>query len=126
MPSPTTAALFKINNVTIAEVANATVNLTQTSIDVTSIGATYKAFEYGFPEGTIELELFYDSADHSAIPEAIENGNFLTGAEVVWASGKSIKGNAIVESVAISVAPNGVAQANVTLRFANSAITVVG
>lgn len=126
MPSPTTAASFKINNAVIAEVANATVNLTQTSIDVTSIGATYKAFEYGLAEGTVELELFYDSTDHSALPEAIENGTQLTGAEVVWASGKSIKGNALVESVAISVAPNGVAQANVTLRFANSAITVVG
>lgn len=126
MPSPTTAAAFKINNATIAETASATTNLTQTSIDVTSVGASYKALEYGFLEGTVDVELFYDSADHSTIAEAIENKTVLQAVEVLWATGKSIKGDALVEQFSISVAPNGVAQANVTLRFANSAITVAG
>ncbi len=124
MPSPTSAASFKINGSTIAEVATATVNLTQASIDVTAIGDTYKKYEYGMCEGTIDVELFYDSADHATISNAIANGTKLTDAEVVWASGKSIKGNAVVESCSISVAPNGVAQANATLRFADTAITV--
>lgn len=126
MPSPTTAASFKINGSAYAEVGSATVNLTQTPIDVTAVGDTFRKHEYGFAEGTVDLELFYDSTDHSALPEAIENGTKLTLAEVVWASGKSIKGDAIVESFSLSVAPNGVAQANVTLRFSNSAITVTG
>ena len=124
MPSPTSAAEFRINGTTIAEVAQATVNVSQQSIDVTAIGDLFKKFEYGMLEGTIELTLFYDSTDHGTISNAIANGTFLTNAEVVWASGKSIKGNAIVESCSISVAPNGVAQATASLRFANVAITV--
>jgi hypothetical protein len=124
MPSPTTAASFKINTAVIADVASATLNISRQQIDVTPIDATYRVTEQGFLEGTISLEMFYD-ASHTALVTGISAGTVITAAEVLWASGKSIKGDAFVSEFSISLAPNGVAMATCTLIFSNSAITVV-
>lgn len=124
MPSPTTAASFKINTAVIADVASATVNISRQQIDVTPIDSTYRQMAQGFLEGTISLEMFYDTS-HTALVAGISAGSVITDAEVLWASGKSIKGNAFVSEFNISLAPNGVAMATCTLVFQNAAITVV-
>ena len=122
MASPTTLALFSWGGTTMPSVGSATVNITQTPIDITDLGSTYKKHSYGLLEGTISLELFYNGTDHKTITDALT-----TGAEAValvaWSTSKSISGNALVESLSITVAPNGVATANIELRFTNGAIS---
>ena len=122
MASPTTLALFSWGGTTMPSVGSATVNITQTPIDITDLGSTYKKHSYGLLEGTISLELFYNATDHKLITDALT-----TGAEAValvaWSTSKSISGNALVESLSITVAPNGVATANIELRFTNGAIS---
>ena len=122
MASPTTLALFSWGGTTMPSVGSATVNITQTPIDITDLGSTYKKHSYGLLEGTISLELFYNATDHKTITDALT-----TGAEAValvaWSTSKSISGNALVESLSITVAPNGVATANIELRFTNGAIS---
>ena len=122
MASPTTLALFSWGGTTMPSVGSATVSLTHTPIDITDLGSTYKKHSYGLLEGTISLELFYNATDHKLITDALT-----TGAEAValvaWSTSKSISGNALVESLSITVAPNGVATANIELRFTNGAIS---
>ena len=122
MASPTTLALFSWGGTTMPSVGSATANITQTPIDITDLGSTYKKHSYGLLEGTISLELFYNATDHKTITDALT-----TGAEAValvaWSTSKSISGNALVESLSITVAPNGVATANIELRFTNGAIS---
>ena len=122
MASPTTLALFSWGGTTMPSVGSATGSLTHTPIDITDLGSTYKKHSYGLLEGTISLELFYNATDHKTITDALT-----TGAEAValvaWSTSKSISGNALVESLSITVAPNGVATANIELRFTNGAIS---
>jgi hypothetical protein len=122
MASPTTLALFKWNATTMASVGSATVSITQTPIDITDLGSSYKKHAYGLLEGTISLEVFYNTTDHKLITDALT-----TGAEAValvqWATNVSISGNAMVESLSMTLAPNGVATANIELRFTNGAIS---
>lgn len=119
MPSPGTQASLKINNSTIDDTARATLNLNRTPIDVTSVGASHRAFEYGITEGTCDAEFFLD-ASHHTILEGLRDGTSLTGVEIVWATGVSIKGNALVSNVSISVAPNAVAQCSCTFTYTGS------
>lgn len=114
---------FEVNGTTISQVASATVNITQASIDVTEIDSTFKEMEYGFAEGTVDVEVFFDSAVHGWLT-SINTGAKLTAVKLIWTTGKSIAGDALVESASISVAPNGVVQGNFTFRFANSALTI--
>lgn len=122
MASPTTLALFSWGGATMPSVGSATVSLTQTPIDITDLGSTYKKHAYGLLEGTVSLELFYNETDHKLITDALTTGGTAT-ALVAWASSKSISGTAMVESLSITVAPNGVATANIELRFTNAAIS---
>ena len=122
MASPTTLALFSWGGTTMPSVGSATANLTQTPIDITDLGSTYKKHSYGLLEGTISLELFYNGTDHKTITDALTTGAEAT-ALVAWSTSKSISGNALVESLSITVAPNGVATANIELRFTNGAIS---
>jgi len=120
-------AVFSINAAAVGEVASATLTVSRQPIEVTAIGDTYRKHEYGIVDGTVNLELFWDTAGvtgHNTIVTALENGTLLTAAAVVWESGKSISGNAYVQDVSITVAPNGVAQATCTLIFSGSAITI--
>ena len=122
MASPTTLALFSWGGTTMPSVGSATVNLTQTPIDITDLGSTFKKHAYGLLEGTVSLELFYNETDHKTITDALTTGATAT-ALVAWATSKSISGTAMVESLSITVAPNGVATANIELRFTNAAIS---
>lgn len=120
-------AVFSIATAAVGEVASATLTVSRQPIEVTAIGDTYRKHEYGIVEGTVNLELFWDTAGvagHDTIITALENGTLLTAASVVWETGKSIAGDAYVQDVAITVAPNGVAQATCTLIFSGSAITI--
>lgn len=124
MPSPTTAASFSIGASVVADVVSATVNVSRQQIDVTPIDSTYRQMVQGFLEGSITLEMFFDTS-HAALVTGISAGSVITDAKVLWASSKSISGDAFVSEFSISVAPNGVAMATCTLIFQNSAITVV-
>jgi hypothetical protein len=104
-------------------VGSATVNITQSPIDITDLGSTYKKHAYGLLEGTVSLELFYNATDHKIITDALTTGGTAT-ALVEWSTSKSISGTAMVESLSLTVAPNGVATANIELRFTNGAITL--
>lgn len=120
-------AIFSISGSAVGDVASATLTVSRQPIEVTAIGDTYRKHEYGIVEGTVNVELFWDTAGvggHSTIVTALENGTLLTAAAVVWESGKSISGSAYVQDVSVSVAPNGVAQATCTLIFSGSAITI--
>jgi hypothetical protein len=125
MPSPTTAASVKFGATTIDDVSAATVNVTRQQIDVTAIGDGHKHHVQGFKEGTVQLEMFYDSAStNAAVLSNIDSGTIINEAEVIWATGKSIKGKAYVQDVSLSVAPNDVARLTCTLLFSTNAITV--
>jgi hypothetical protein len=73
----------------------------------------------------VQIEVFYDSASNNAdILTGISGGSIINEAEVIWASGKSIKGKAYVQEASLSVAPNDVARLTATLLFSENAITV--
>jgi hypothetical protein len=125
MPSPTTAASVKLGSNTIDDVSAATVSVSRQQIDVTAIGDSYKNHVQGFLEGTVQIEVFYDSAGTNAdILTGISTGSIINEAEVIWASGQSIKGKAYVQEASLSVAPNDVARLTATLIFSTNAITV--
>ena len=125
MPSPPTSASVKLGSATIVDVSAATVSVTRQQIDVTAIGDTHKHHVQGFLEGTVQIEVFYDSASNNAdILTGISGGSIINEAEVIWASGKSIKGKAYVQEASLSVAPNDVARLTATLLFSENAITV--
>jgi hypothetical protein len=125
MPAPTTAASVKFGASTIDDVSAATVSITRQQIDVTAIGDTHKHHVQGFLEGTVQIEVFYDSATTNAgILTNIDAGSIINECEVIWASGKSIKGKAYVQEASLSVAPNDVARLTATLLFSQNAITV--
>jgi hypothetical protein len=126
MPSPTTAASVKLGSNTIVDVSAATVSVTRQQIDVTAIGDTHKHHVQGFLEGTVQIEVFYDSSTNNAdILTGVSSGTIINEAEVIWSSGKSIKGKAFVQEASLSVAPNDVARLTATLLFSQNAITVV-
>jgi hypothetical protein len=124
MASPTTAASFKVAATTIAEVASASFSLTRQSIDVTPLGNTHRHHEPGIIEGTATIELFYNSTDHATMMANFESGAVLNEAEIVWESGKSVKGKALIQDWSMTLAPNGVAQATITLIFTQNAMTI--
>ena len=126
MPSPTTAASVKFGASTIVDVSSATVSLARNQIDITAVGDTHRHTTQGFLTGTVQLEVFYESGStNAAILNNIETGNVIADVEVLWASGRSIKGNAFVVDAALSVAPNDIARLTATLQFSDNAITVV-
>lgn len=125
MPAPTTAASFKVGVNTIGEVASASFSLTRQSIDVTPLGNTHRHHEPGFVEGTATIELFYNSADHATMMAQFEAGTVLNEAEIIWENGKSVKGKALIQDWSMTLAPNGVAQASITLLFTQNAISIV-
>ena len=125
MPSPTTAASVKFGATTIDDVSAATVSVTRQQIDVTAIGDGHKHHVQGFKEGTVQLEVFYDSASTNiGILTNLDAGTIVDECEVIWASGKSIKGKAFVQEASLSIAPNDVARLTATLLFYTNAITV--
>ena len=126
MPSPTTAASVKFDASVIDDVSAATVSITRQQIDVTAVGDSHKHHVQGFLEGTVQIEVFYDSSSSNAAALSnISAGTMIEDVEVVWATGKSIKGNAFVQEASLSVAPNDVARLTATLLFSQNAITVV-
>lgn len=125
MASPTSLASFKVGAATIGEVARASFALSRQMIDVTPLGNSHRHHEPGFVEGTATVELFYNSADHATnLGTAFANGTILNEAEIVWESGKSVKGKALVSDFSMDVAPNGVAVATMTLTFTQNAMTI--
>ena len=137
MPAPTNAVTVKFTNstpttYTIAGVGSVDLNLFQTPIETTSVSDTYRNFEHGFKEATVDLELFYDSTlpGHVMLPEGIDTGTFIATVEVKWqtASGtdKLVSGKGMVTSWRLSLTPNNVATVTASITFANGAITVVG
>ena len=103
-------------------VGSATANLTQTPIDITDLGSLWKKHAYGLIEGTVSLEVFFNVTDQGTITTALSAKSEAV-ALVQWATGVSFSGNAMVESISITVAPNGVCTGNIELRFTNGAIT---
>jgi len=125
MPSPTTAASVKFGATTIDDVSAATVSVSRQQIDVTAIGDQHKHHVQGFLEGTVQIEVFYDSASTNiGILTNLDAGTIINECEVIWASGKSIKGKAYVQEASLSIAPNDVARLTATLLFSTNAITV--
>ncbi len=124
MPSPTSAASFKINASVIDEVAQCTLSLNRQLIDTTSLGSTYRTHAVGFLEGSVQVETLFNVADHSGIMTSLTSGTLLTGVELVWETGCSIKGDGRVQDASVSVAPNGICSANFTIVFSGSAFTV--
>lgn len=123
MPSPTSAALFRVNGTTIADVMSASAQISRQMIETTALGASFRDHEYGFLEGSIDCEVFFDPS-HDTIINAFKNGTSLTAVEIVWQSGMSVAGNAKVTNWTLSVAPNGVAMATFSLVLSGSAITI--
>jgi len=106
-----------------ADCARATATFNNTPIDTTAIGSTYKKFEYGIREATAQIEFFWDHAVHGALGTALGAGTKLSTATVTWESGHSISGAAMIESIEVSLAPNSVAMATVSVRWEGGAIT---
>jgi len=125
MAAPTTAASFKVGVNTIAEVASASFSLTRQSIDVTPLGNTHRHHLPGIIEGTATIELFYNSADHATMMGDFASGTVLNEAEIIWESGHSVKGKALIQDWSMTLAPNGVAQATITLIFTQNSMTIV-
>lgn len=125
MASPTLSASFKVGASVIAEVASASFQLSRASIDVTPLGNNHRHHEPGIIEGTATIELFYNHADHASMMANFEAGTLLNEAEIIWESGYSVKGKALIQDWSMSLAPNGVAMATVTLLFTQNAMTIV-
>lgn len=127
MPSPTTAASVKFGAATtVVDVASATASLSRNQIDITAVGDAHRHTAQGFLTGTVQLEVFYDSGTSNAgILSNLSTGTKISDVEVIWASGKSIKGDAYVQDASITVAPNDIARCTATLLFSDNAITVV-
>ena len=123
MASPTTLALFSWGGTTMPSVGSATANLTQTPIDITDLGSLWKKHAYGLIEGTVSIEVFFNVTDQGTITTALSAKSEAV-ALVQWSTGVSFSGNAMVESISITVAPNGVCTGNIELRFTNGAITL--
>ncbi|MEI7877899.1 MAG: hypothetical protein WCI96_08215 [Planctomycetota bacterium] len=102
---------------------SATANITQSPIDITDLGSAYKKHAYGLLEGTVSLEVFFNVTDQATITTALSAKSEAV-ALVQWATNVSFSGNAMVESISITVAPNGVCTGNIQLRFTNGAISL--
>jgi hypothetical protein len=108
---------------TISNVANVTANLSQASIETTAVNGTFKKFESGILEGTVDVELFYLESDHTIAP--IKPGDSLANFGVVLDTNTSITcANALVEQSRVTIAPNSVVNVAFTVRLHNAAITV--
>jgi hypothetical protein len=108
---------------TISNVGNVTANLSQASIETTAVNATFKKFESGMLEGTVDVELFYLESDHTLTP--ITPGLTLNNFKVVLDTNTSILcENALVEQSRVTIAPNSVVNVAFTVRLCNAAITV--
>jgi hypothetical protein len=127
MPSPTTAASVKFGaSTTVVDVASATASLSRNQIDITAVGDAHRHTAQGFLQGTVQIEVFYESGSTNAgILSNLSTGSKISDVEVIWASGKSIKGDAYVQDASITVAPNDIARCTATLLFSDNAITVV-
>lgn len=106
-----------------ADCARATATFNNTPIDTTAIGNTYKEYAYGIREATAQIEFFWDHSVHGGLGTALGAGTKLSSAIVSWESGHSISGAAMIESIEVSLAPNSVAMATVSVRWEGGAIT---
>ena len=106
----------------ITDVANATVTVSQASIDTTSVGATFMSYASGIVEGSADVELFLTSTHTVA---DLTPGATLPNFELAITNGRSFKfPSAIVENVRTSVAPNGVVQTIMTVRNTAGAVVI--
>jgi|APFre7841882793_1041355.scaffolds.fasta_scaffold06823_4 hypothetical protein len=106
-----------------ADCARATATFNNTPIDTTAIGSAYKQYAYGIREATAQIEFYWDHAVHGALGTALGAGTKLSTATVTWESGHSISGAAMIEAIEVSLAPNSVAMATVSVRWEGGAIT---
>jgi len=108
---------------TISNVANVTANLSQASIETTAVNGTFKKFESGILEGTVDVELFYLETDHGL--STLTPGDTLANFKVVLDTNTSITcTSALVEQSRVTIAPNSVVNVAFTVRLHNAAITV--
>jgi len=132
MAAPTSAVTVKFDSTTVSGVGSVDLNLFHTPIETTAVGDTYRVFEHGFKEATVDLELFYDSsvATHVQIPEGIDTPANIATVEISWqtvsSTVKKVSGKCMVTSWRLNLTPNNVASVTASLTFANGAITVVG
>jgi hypothetical protein len=106
------------------DVANITANLSQASIDTTSVNGTFMKYESGIVEGTVDVEMFYLKSVHSIGP--LTPGTKLAGFQVTLVSGNTITATAaLVEQSRVVLAPNGVVMVTMTVRLCDGAVTIV-
>jgi len=105
------------------DVANITANLSQASIDTTSVNGTFMKYEAGIVEGTVDVEMFYLKSVHSIGP--LTPGTKLAGFTVTLVSGNTITAtSALVEQSRVVLAPNGVVMVTMTVRLCDGAVTI--
>ena len=120
-------AAVKYGATTVTGVANATVSASRTLIETTAISSTYRTHASGILEGTVALDFYWDSKDdatHAALFGNLSAGSAITDLTVEWESGAYIKGDALVQDISITTAPNGVALATMNLVFSGDAMTL--
>ena len=106
----------------ITDVANATVTVSQASIDTTTVNGTSMSYTSGIVEGSADVELFLTSTHTVA---DLTPGATLPNFELAITNGRSFKfPTAIVENVRTSVAPNGVVQTTMTVRNTAGAVVI--
>lgn len=107
---------------TKADIGQAVVTISQTSITTTAIASTYMTYEAGILEGTADCDLFLSCASHST---DIKPGTKLQNFTLTQTGGQTVLfPYAIVENSRITVAPNSVVQCTMTVRSCDGAITV--
>jgi hypothetical protein len=106
----------------ITDVANATVTVSQASIDTTTVNGTFMSYTSGIVEGSADVELFLTSTHTVA---DLTPGATIANFELAITNGRNFKfPSAIVENVRTSVAPNGVVQTNMTVRNTAGAVVI--
>ena len=99
-------------------VADMTVTLNMSTVEVTSVGDSDQYHVPGIRSGSAQGNLFYnqDNATVKALETARTNGTEVTFV-FTWHTGASYTVQALVTSFAPTVGPNEVVRAGITLQF---------
>jgi hypothetical protein len=107
---------------TKADIARASFNLSQSSIDVTAIDSSHMKYLSGIVEGTADIEMFFSCAAHGV--GTITPGTKIANLTLTWTGGSIVFPFAIVETSVPDVAPNGAFTVRMSARNCDDEPTI--
>lgn len=116
---------FSFNASTVLAVGSAAISNSRAPIEVTSIGQAKQYFVGGVMGTTLSLDVYFSSADHIALSNALTSATAPVAFEITYASGSSSSGSAYVTQFDIVASAGDVVRANITL-VADGTVTNLG